>query len=461
MTIDFTLTPAQKRLQRNAREFAVDILQPLVRAADDEPDTQRGFQLVKGAYVECYKLGFANGFLPRAYGGGGISNVDLQVVAEEITAVDPGFATVLLVNGLALMPLVWFGSPEQKRRWLTEATSDPRGEYLAGWVVSEAAGAPGGTANFDHPGAHPTGIGLTARLDKGRGEYVLDGSKRWPVNAGGWDLQGANVNVCIVRTDPARGGTSGLSAIVVPRGTPGVTYGEPISTLGHRLCQNNEITFSGCRVPQENAFAIGDGDLVVSKAFTWSGPVAAIAAVGVARSAYEYVLGWAKTMRAGGSGPIIEHQAVGYALADIAMKIEACRAFSWKAAHYLDQFDAEGHAVGAMAKVFCGETLFTAVYRAMQVMGVNALDRRHPLEKFLREAAVFPLYDAGNLGMQMRKIWGVMMDPGFDPRAIADSREMPFSKSMEGAGSAPARPDAFPPSGTPAARARRTRAVQG
>jgi len=435
MAIDFTLTMAQQRLQRNAREFAVEILQPIVRTADEEPDTQKAFQAVKGAYIECYKLGFAMGFLPKQYGGGDVSNVDLQIVAEEITAVDPGFATVLLVNGLALMPLAWFGTEAQKRKWIGEATSDPRGEYIAGWTVSEAAGTPGGTANFDHPGASPTGIGLVAKHDKGRGEFVLDGAKYWPCNSGGWDLKGANVNVCIVRTDPTKGGKAGLSAVIVPRGTPGVTYSQPIAKLGHRLCQNNVITFDGCRVPEENVFAVGDGDLVISKAFTWSGPVAAIAAVGVARSAYEYVLRWAKTHTAGGNAPIIHHQAVGYLLADIATKIEACRAFSWKAAHYLDQHRSEGHAVGAMAKVFCGETLFETVFRAMQVMGVNSLDKRHPLEKFLREAAVFPLYDAGNIGMQVRKIWGVMMDEDFDPRAIADSRPIRFKKSMEGVGS--------------------------
>jgi len=287
MAIDFTLTVAQQRLQRNAREFAVEILQPLVKTADEEPDTQRAFQLMKGAYVECYKLGFAMGFLPKRYGGGGVSNLDLQIVAEEITAVDPGFATILLVNGLALMPLAWFGSEAQKRKWIGEATSDPRGEYLAGWTVREAAGAPGGTANFDHPGGLPAGIGLVAKHDRGRGEYVLNGTKHWPCNSGGWDLKGANVNICIVRTDARAGGKSGLSAIVVPRGASGVTYRQPISKLGHRLCQNNSIVFENCRVSEENVFAVGDGDLVISKAFTWSGPVAAIAAVGVARSAYE------------------------------------------------------------------------------------------------------------------------------------------------------------------------------
>ena len=290
MPIDFTLTSYQRRLQRLAREFANEILSPLVREADEDADPQMAFQSVKGAYVESYKLGFATGFIPKKYGGGGISNVDLQIVVEELCAVDPGFATILLVNGLALMPLVWFASERQKQQWLVPATSDPRGEYLAGWTVSEPAGTPGGTANFDGPTPYPAGIGLTAVHDTKNGEYVLNGRKQWPCNAGGWDLQGADVNVCIVRTAPQAEGSRGLSAIIVPRGTAGITYEQPISKLGHRICQNNSVLFSDCRVAEENAFAVGDGDLVVNKAFTWSGPVAAIASVGVARSAYEFAL---------------------------------------------------------------------------------------------------------------------------------------------------------------------------
>jgi alkylation response protein AidB-like acyl-CoA dehydrogenase len=429
MAIDFTLTQAQRRLQRIAREFSLDILAPLVRAADETSDTQQAFSLVKGAYLEAYKLGFATGFLPKKYGGGGVSNLDLQVIAEEITAVDPGFATILLVNGLALMPLVWFGSEAQKRTWLMRATSDPRGEYVAGWTVSEAAGSPGGTANFDGPGAAPAGITLTAIHDRANGEYVLNGAKRWPCNSAGWDMKGADVNVCVVRTAPKEGGSTGLSCALVPRGTKGVKYGTPISKIGHRLCQNNVITFEDCRIPEENVFAVGYGDLVINKAFTWSAPVAAIAAVGVARSAYEFALEWAKTHTGGGSVPIIEHQAVGYALAEVAMKIEACRAFAWKAAHYHDLHDSNGHAIGPMAKVFCGETLFNAVFQAMKVVGVNALDKELPLERYLREATVFPLYDAGNMGMQMRKLWTVMKEPGFDPRSLANSTLTPFNKT--------------------------------
>lgn len=430
MAIDFTLTQAQQRLQRIAREFACDVLEPLVRGADEEPDAQQAFSRVKGAYLEAYKLGFATGFIPTKYGGGGVSNVDIQIIAEEITAIDPGFATILLVNGLALMPLVWFGTEAQKRKWLTQATSDPRGSYLAAWTVSEAAGTPGGTANFDHPDAAPAGISLTAVHDRANGEYTLNGSKKWSCNSGGWDLNGADVNVCVVRTNSKLGGDKGLSCVIVPRGTAGVSYGQPISTFGHRLCQNNIVIFEDCRVPEENVFAVGHGDLVINKAFTWSAPVAAIAAVGVARSAYEYALKWAKKYTGGGPTPIIHHQAVGYALGEVAMKIEACRAFAWKAAHYLDMHDSNGFAVGPMAKIFCSETLFTSVFQAMKVVGVNALDMQGPLERYLREATVFPLYDAGNMGMQMRKLWTVMKHPEFDPRAIANCQATPFEKAL-------------------------------
>jgi nitroalkane oxidase len=432
MAIDFTLTQAQKTLQKKAREFAQDCLKPVVQKADLEQDTQKAFQMMRGPYEESYKLGFAMGFLPKKYGGGSVSNVDLQLVAEEITAVDPGFATVLLVNGLGLMPVAWFGSEEQKVKWIGEATSDPTHSYLAAWTVSEPGGPQSGTANFDHSGEQPAGIGVTAILDKERGEWVLNGKKKWPCNSGGWDLKGANVNIVIVRTAPKKGGKHGLSGMLVPRGTPGVRYEQPISKIGHRLCQNNTMVFENCRVPEENVFAQGDGDLIIAKDFTWSGPVAAIAAVGVARSAYEYVLKWAKTNSHGSDKPIIHYQAVGYKLASIAMRIEACRAFSWKAARYLDLHDSEGHAVGAMAKVFCSETMFQSVFEAMQVMGVNALDREHPVERYLREALVLPLYDAGNIGMQMRKIWGVMADRDYDPKAIMDSSPIEFKKSMEG-----------------------------
>ena len=220
MAIDFTLSAEQKKLQADVRAFAENVLAPAVREADAERDPLRGFQLTKAPYVEAYKRGIAMCFIPEEYGGGGVSNVDLIVAAEEICAVDPGFACTVLCNGLGLMPVIWYGSEEQKDRFLRAATSDPTGEYLGGWTASEPAGTPGGTANFDVPLPRPAGIGVIAERDGD--DFVLNGRKYWP-SSPGWDARGTNMSTVIVRTEPDRGGTEGLSALVVERATPGVS----------------------------------------------------------------------------------------------------------------------------------------------------------------------------------------------------------------------------------------------
>lgn len=428
MAIDFELTPEQRKLKKLVREFAREVVKPCAAKGDAASDPQAAFLAMKPAFEEAYKLGLPISFLPKQYGGGGISNVDLLIAAEELCSVDPGFPTIILVNGLALMPLTWFGSNKQREKWIGQATGNKTNDYLGGWVVSER----GGTANFDHPDPN-AGIQLTADYDRANGEYVLNGEKHWPCNAGGWDLKGADTNLCIVRTDRRKGGKAGLSAILVDRGTPGITY-KVIDKIGHRTCQNVTMTFEGVRVPEENVFARGDGDMVIARNFTWSGPVASIAAVGVARGAYEFALDWAKTFTGGGSAPIINHQAVGNLLTEVAAKIEAARYMSWKSAHYMDKYDSEGQALGGMNKTFCGDLMQSVVFDCMRIVGVNAVDRKFPMEKFYRESVIFPLYDAGNLAMQRRRAWGVMADPAFNPDAFVDCEPIIYKKSMEGYG---------------------------
>jgi acyl-CoA dehydrogenase len=428
--ISFSLSADQKKVQLAARDFAENVLAPVVREADREPDPLKAFQLTKPAYVEAYKRGIAFGMLPKEYGGGGLTNIELILAAEEICAVDPGFACTVLVNGLALMPVWYWGTEQQKKRVMQAATSDPSGEWIAGYAASEPPGTPGGTANFDAPLPHPVGIGVTARFDGD--SYVLNGRKYWPCNVAGWDGRGANINLVVVRTDPNKGGTEGLSAILVERGTPGVTY-NMIDTFGHRLTPNSEIIFEDARVPASNLVegTLGNGDLLINRNFAWSGPVAGIAAVGVARAAYEAALDWAKTYTAGSPHPMIHFQNVGYVLGDVAARIEACRYFCWKAAHYIDQHDYHGELIGAMNKTYCTETLLDSVYKCMQVVGVNSADRKHMFEKFLREAAILPIYDGGNFGMQRRRVHGVLASPSFNPRALMDDEYVEFTKEME------------------------------
>ena len=431
MAIDFTLTKEQKDLQAEARDFAQTVLAPLSQQVDEQPDPLRGFQMMKPAYREACRRGITFSMLPKEYGGGGLSNVDFVLAAEEIQAVDPGFGTSVLVNGLGLMPVWYYGTEDQKQRFIARATADTSGEFIVGYAASEPPGSPGGTANFDAPAVGGAGMGVTATLDGD--EYVLQGRKYWPCNVGGWDNEGADLNLVVVRTDAEAGGTSGLSAIMVERGTPGITY-TSISTSAQRSAPNCEIVFEGARVPARNMIegAKGNGDLLINRNFAWSGPVAGIGAVGVARAAYEAALEWAKTYTAGGPEPIINYQYPGYVLGDVAAKIEAARYFCWKSAHYLDQHDYHGEMLGAMCKIHCTEMLFDCVYKCMQVVGVNSMDLKHPFHRYLREASLLPLYDAGNFGMQRRRVHGVMADPSFNPRAVMDDEMIEFTKEMEG-----------------------------
>jgi acyl-CoA dehydrogenase len=136
---------------------------------------------------------------------------------------------------------VWYyGTEEQKQRLIATATADASGEFIVGYAASEPPGSPGGTANFDAPAIGGAGMAVTAVQDGD--EYVVNGRKYWPCNVGGWDNQGADLNLVVVRTDPNADGTRALSALVVERGTPGVSY-QSISTSGQRLAPNCEIVF--------------------------------------------------------------------------------------------------------------------------------------------------------------------------------------------------------------------------
>jgi alkylation response protein AidB-like acyl-CoA dehydrogenase len=443
MSIDFTMSPEQRKLMYDVREFSQQVLKPAVAAADAEPDPLKGFQMTKAPYVEAYKAGIAMCMLPAEYGGGGVSCVDLVIAAEEICTVDPGFACTVLCNGLGLMPIAWYGSPEQKEQFLTAATSDPTGEYLGGWTASEPPGNPSGTANFDIPLPRPAGVGLTAERD---GDvFVVNGRKYWPSSAG-WDERGVNAGTLIVRTDSDRGGTEGLSALILERDTPGVTY-RHLDKFGHRLASNAEITFDNARIPVENLMpaAEGNGDLVINRNFAWSGPVAAIAAVGMARAAYEMALDFAKGNTAGALRPIIGFQNVGYVLGDVASKIEMGRYFSWRAADYLDKHDQHAELVGAMNKIQVTELMFDCVYKCMQIVGVNSLELQNGYAKILREAAVLPIYDGGNMGMQRRRVHGILADPEFNPRAIMEDEYVEFGKHHESIGTIQAPEQALSP----------------
>jgi nitroalkane oxidase len=140
MAIDFEMPPRQRKLKYDAREFAREVLRPVAERADAIVDPQEAFVAMKPVFEAADALGFTTSFLPAKYGGGGASIVDTLIVTEELAAVDGGFPTIVLVNGLALMPLAWFGTDKQCAEWIGRAVDRANPDFLAGWVVSERGG---------------------------------------------------------------------------------------------------------------------------------------------------------------------------------------------------------------------------------------------------------------------------------------------------------------------------------
>jgi len=425
MSIDFRPTEQQAALRDAVRAFAEHVLRPLAQELDVLTDPWECFQRTKSAFAQMAANGFTAALIPTEYGGGGSSCIDLALAAEEFCRVEVGVPTTLLANGLGLQPIITYGTPEQKERFLRPFAQDKTGDLLACFAFTDAEGG----ANFDSddPSA---GVRTVAQLEGD--SYVINGTKRFATNGSGWEGKGAHLYTVTVRTDLAHGAKESLSVIAVPGDTPGIRVGKIANKLGHRLTVQPEVSFENVRVPRENLIGgEGDGILIITRAFGWTAGLIGAACVGVMRAAFDYVLDFARSQRRLGSKPILYHQAVGYALSDIKMRIEASRYLTWRACAYLDAHG-EGQEIAIMTKIYCSEQAVQCVYDAMRVMGIESYVKDHPLERHLRDALVFPLYDGGNMGVRRRQLHGILSAPGYDSMMIAEDRKFLFTKEMAG-----------------------------
>lgn len=418
MAIDFTLSPEQKTLQAAARGFAANVLTKVkpVIAAIHSPEGR--FFAIRPFYAEMAKAGFVSALIPKAYGGGGISALDFAIAAEELTAVDVNVPTTVLATGLGLEPLLQFGNDEQKRRFLPDFIEDPANR-LAAFAFTEVTGG----ANFDCPDPS-AGVQTFARREGD--EWVISGNKHYTTNGSGWEGKGSHLYTVVCRTDPAKPPQESLAVIVVPGSSRGVEVAGYLDTAGHRAVNSPCVNFNQVRVPATNILGKpGDGIGICTRTFSWTAALIGAACTGVMRAAFECALNFAKSDKRSGSVPVIDHQNVGYMLADLKMKVEASRYLTWKACHYLDSTAHEGEELAIMAKVWCSETCVQAVYDAMRIVGIDSYTDKHPLAGLMNDALCFPLYDAGNMGVRRRQLHSLLRSPGYDPMAAAEGRTQP------------------------------------
>ena len=425
MGIDYGLSDAQKELQVNAKAFADQTLKPLSMAVDRMEDAWEAFAATREAYRAMAQAGFTKSFIPAEYGGAGFSMLDLAIAAEELSSVDVSVPTTLLGTGLGLQPLLQFGTDEQKRRLLKDFVEDGQGDLLASYAFTDVAGG----ANYDSP--DPAG-GMQTVARRDGDEWVISGQKHYTTNGTGWDRSGCHLFSVVCRTDTTSPAEDSVVVIMVPGSTSGIRVVDVYDKVGHRAVVTPRVDFEEVHVPIENTIGgQGQGLRVVSGAFSWTAALIGAACVGTMRAAFEYALEFARREKRLGTGPVIEHQNVGFMLADIKMKIEACRYLTWKACHYFEQTGYRAEELAIMTKVYCSEAAVTAIYDCMRLVGIVSYTRDlAPLEKIMRDAMVFPLYDGGNQGVRRRQLHQMFMRPEYNSM-LAARGEVPAWEQLE------------------------------
>jgi butyryl-CoA dehydrogenase len=409
MAIDFSLSPEQITLQRNAREFAHDHLRGVASVAGHLPTAAERFLATRPMYQEVVRAGFMRRLIPQPYGGEGTGLMDMAIVAEEFHSVDPNVSLTLLANLLGLMPVFLGGTAEQIDR-LVQPFLETEGTPIASLCNTE----PGGSANYGAP-APAAGVRTSARLEGD--EWVINGEKKW-MNGAGWDGNGADLLCVVCRTDPDAPPTSAISLIAVEKPAQGFELIELLETLGNRAHPAPHFRLEDVRAPKDNVIGpLGQGKDIIDASFTSTAALVGILGVALMRAAFEFALEFSRTEKRGGLKPIIEHQAVGYALADAKATLEASRTLGWSACNAMDRESPGAAELALHSKIFGSEASVQVITKLMGVVGVDSYGHDLPLASLLQDAMVLPLFDGGNMGVRRRQMHEVMMQSNYDPRA--------------------------------------------
>jgi acyl-CoA dehydrogenase len=363
--IGFELNETQKEFQTLARNFARNEIAPNAAQHDQSGEFPR--EVLKKAW----EAGLMNTHIPEAYGGLGLGTLDGCLIAEEHAWGCTGIGTAMEANTLAEMPVIVAGNEAQKKKYLGRMLEAP---LFAAYGVTE----PG--AGSDVAAARTTAV-------KKGDKWVLNGSKMWITNGGV-----ANWYFVLAKTDPGAGPGSAFTGFIVDAESPGLVVGKKEWNMGQRASDTRGLTFTDVEVPDENRLGdVGFGFKIAMKAFDKTRPLVSAAAVGLARRAMEEAIKYAGERVTMGK-PIAQHQAISFILADMATEIEAARLLVWKAGAEIDA-GRRNTLYASMAKRFAADTAMKVATDAVQVFGGYGFSQEYPVEKLMRDAKVFQIYE--------------------------------------------------------------------
>ncbi|HET9720059.1 MAG TPA: acyl-CoA dehydrogenase family protein [Solirubrobacteraceae bacterium] len=364
--MDFELSDDHRLLRDTVRDFAQSEIAP----AAEELDRNHAFPYaIVRRLAELDLMGIP---FPEEYGGGGGDSLAYALAVEELTRVDSSVAITLCAHtSLGTQPLYLFGSEEQKQRYLPRLC---RGEILGAFGLTEPeAGSDAGNTQ--------------TRAALSDGEWVINGAKQFITNAG-TEISGVVVITAV--TGAGEDGHKEISNILIENGTPGYEPGQPYRKMGWNASDTRPLSFTDCRVPEENLVGQRGAGLRQFFHVLDIGRIGVAAmGVGLAQGALDQALAYARERRAFGQ-PISKFQTIQAKLANLSMEIEATRLLVHKAAWLKDQ-DRNFSLTAAQAKLKSGRLAVRAADEAVQIHGGYGYIEEYPVARFYRDAKILTI----------------------------------------------------------------------
>jgi acyl-CoA dehydrogenase len=377
------LSQDQKDIRDWVHGFAEGVVRPAAAEWDEREETP--WPIIQ----EAAKIGLY-GFEALAQFWADESGIMLPVVNEELFWGDAGIGMSIMGTTLAVAGIFSAGTPDQLAEWVPQCYGTAEDPQVGSFCVSEP-----------NAGSDVSSLRTRAKYDEAKDEWVLNGQKAWATNGGI-----ANVHVVVASVDPELG-ARGQAAFVIPPGTEGLEMGTKLKKHGIRASHTADVFLDDCSIPgscllggkdklDERLARAREGakakEQAAMQTFEVSRPTVAAQAIGIARAAYEYALDYAKEREQFGR-PIIENQAIAFALADMKMEIDAARLLIWRASW----MGRTGHeftaAEGSMSKLKAGEVAVWVTERAIQILGGNGYTREFPVERMHRDAKIYTIFE--------------------------------------------------------------------
>jgi acyl-CoA dehydrogenase len=384
VSFSLALNQDQKDIRDWVHGFAADVMRPAAHEWDEKEKTP--WPVIE----EAAKIGLY-GFEALAQFFADPTGLTLPIVNEELFWGDAGIGMAIMGTALAVAAIFGQGSGEQIGEWIPRCFGTQDDLKVAAFCSSEP-----------NAGSDVSALRTSAKFDEAAGEWVINGQKAWATNGGI-----ADVHVVIASVDRELG-SRGHAAFVVPMSeVKGISEGAKVSKHGLRASHTADVYLDDCRVPagyvlggkeklDERLAGVREGKRSKGNAsmatFEASRPTVGAQALGIARAAYEYALGYAKEREQFGK-KIIENQAIAFTLARMKMEIDAARLLVWRASWMGRNQVPFENAEGSMSKLKAGEVAVWVSERAIQILGGNGYTREFPVERFHRDAKIYDIFE--------------------------------------------------------------------